>query len=140
MFQLIGLTIGLFISTNLDDLVVLLLLNEEIINRRLRVREVMYGQVIGMIIIGVASWLVSIGLSHFAPNLTRWLGILPIVIGLKMLVTNLRNTPSDDQNMPVQTKSWQNVLAIMALTLAGGPIIWLSIFQCYNIQPQYERP
>lgn len=120
MFQLLAVTVGLFISTNLDDMVVLLLLNEEIINRRLRVREVMYGQVAGILVIGAVSWLVSIGLSQFAPSLTRWLGILPILIGLKMLITNLRNTPGDEQTIPVQTKSWQNVLAILGLTLAGG--------------------
>ncbi|MCM0599069.1 cadmium resistance transporter [Periweissella fabalis] len=120
MLQLVVVTIGIFISTNLDDLVILLLLNEEIIKHRLRVQELVYGQLIGMAILVLTSWLLSMGLSYVAPSLMQWLGIVPILMGLKMLITNLHAAKTTDPAVNIQTKPWRNVLAITALTLAGG--------------------
>ncbi|CAH0415877.1 cadmium resistance transporter [Periweissella fabaria] len=131
MVQLIGLTIGIFITTNLDDLVMLLLLNEEVINRRLKLRELMYGQILGILIIGLISWLISLGVSHFVPGLTRWLGIFPLLIGLRMLINNIRST-TNEQTLRGQTSGWRNILAITALTLAGSAdnlAVYIPVFQ-----------
>lgn len=131
MVQLIGLTIGIFITTNLDDLVMLLLLNEEVINRRLKLRELMYGQILGILIIGLISWLISLGVSHFVPGLTRWLGIFPLLIGFRMLISNIRST-TNEQTLRGQTSGWRNILAVTALTLAGSAdnlAVYIPVFQ-----------
>ena len=110
MFALVITAVGAFASTNLDDL---LLLAAWIADRRLRVRHIVIGQYIGIgALLAVSAFAAFVGDALALP--TRWLGLLPIAIGLRRL-WQLRQ-PRDDTPMP----AGQAVGAVVAMTIANG--------------------
>ena len=102
-----------FLSTNLDDLVVLLALWTDPNSQR---REVLLGQLVATTVL-VGSALVVCSVAIVIPE--RWLaltGVLPIAVGAKRIWDRKADEEDDDQ-APSRRFGW---LAVMLVTLANG--------------------
>lgn len=119
MLHLIFLIISIFISTNLDDFALLLLLSEEVVNKRLQIHQIVLGQWLGMVLILGVSLSVSFGLKLLPLNLTHYLGIVPIMIGARMFWQNNKQTTPQKVKVYRQS-SWRQIFMVAGLTLAGG--------------------
>jgi cadmium resistance protein CadD (predicted permease) len=106
-----------FISTNIDDLFVLLAFFSDPTIKR---RDVILGQYIGicaLVAISIACSLVAIVIPH--PYLGL-LGLLPIAIGVKKLWSIRQNKNRDREDKASIHPSSHNIAAITAVTIANG--------------------
>jgi cadmium resistance protein CadD (predicted permease) len=117
VFALLGLAITLFVSTNADDLVVLV---GFFADPRFSVRDIFAGQYTGLAVLFVVSVVVSL-LSLVIPSAyLGLLGIFPILIGLKKLV-ELRHHPFNPDG-PVsrsRTANYGNMQTVALVTLGN---------------------
>ena len=117
IISLVGLAIVVFISTNVDDIFILLGFFSD---PAFRPRQIIAGQYLGvgtLFFISVLGSLVSLVL---APEYIGLLGIVPVVIGLKQLY-DLRRS-NDDVNEKEQGNhgSKGKILLVTAVTVANG--------------------
>lgn len=82
-----GLATVLFVSTNVDDIVLLVAF---LADRRFRTAEVTAGQLLGMAVLYGASVAASLVSVTVAPEHVAWLGIVPVALGIKELVERFR--------------------------------------------------
>jgi cadmium resistance protein CadD (predicted permease) len=117
LHELLGsivLAIGLFASTNIDDLFVLLGLFSD---PRYRRSDIVKGQYAGIAIlfgVSVAASLISLVI---APEYIGLLGLAPIAIGLKRLL-ELRREGAEEAGAAVNSSA--NIVAVAAVTVANG--------------------
>ena len=113
---LFALAIGLFVSTNLDDLFVLLGFFSD---PKFKPRQVAVGQLLGI----AALYAVSVAASRLAlvvaPAYVGFLGVLPILIGLKK-IWELRQDDAAEEDEPHTQRGQWNALAVAAVTIADG--------------------
>ena len=116
---LLALAIGLFVSTNLDDLFILI---GFLSTPGYRPRQIVAGQLAGIGALYAASVVLSLLALVVAPAWIGLLGVLPIVIGLKELRALLRAEPDDDDAAagPHAARGRGRVLAVAAMTVANG--------------------
>src|SRR6202453_2189424 len=116
---LFGLAIVLFVSTNVDDLVVLI---GFFAHPQFRARDVVAGQYAGLTILFVLSAAGAL-LSLVIPNTyLGLLGIFPILIGIRKLVA-LRHDPVVTDQTPDprgSTGSYGNIAGVALVTIANG--------------------
>jgi cadmium resistance protein CadD (predicted permease) len=110
----VGLAVVLFVTTNIDDVFVLLTFFAD---PKFRARQVVVGQYLGLAALVAVSSLASLISLVLAAPYVGLLGLLPIVIGLKKLVDAWQGTDDDDA---VQPASLGNVLTVAAVTVANG--------------------
>ena len=99
-----------FIATNLDDLLVLMLLFARAESRRGQLR-VAFGQYLGLAILTVGAMLCARGLASLPEQYLRLLGLVPILLAFRIW----RNR-EEEETEPAAA----GVLATAALTLANG--------------------
>lgn len=124
--------IAAFIVTNIDDLLVLLLLFAQ--SRSVRERaQVVIGQTSGFTVLILAS-LPGIFSQHIVPvSWLHWLGLVPLGIGIKLLLQPQKDedipsedliltTPAPNSWISRLSKIWGNprIYAIAAITIANG--------------------
>ncbi len=115
---LLALAIGLFVSTNLDDLFILLGFFSD---PTFKPRQVAIGQLLGI----AALYAVSVAASRLAlavaPAYVGFLGVLPIVIGLQK-IRELRRDGAEDEgeDEPHARGGRWNALSVAAVTIADG--------------------
>jgi cadmium resistance protein CadD (predicted permease) len=119
-----GLAVVLFISTNIDDIVLLVAF---LANAKFKTREVVAGQLGGngaLFAASVAASLVSIAV---APEYVAWLGWVPIALGVKELVEQLRGGDGDDDpgvaasaQSRASAGAFGRALAVAGVTIANG--------------------
>lgn len=118
LFALLGLAITLFVSTNADDLVVLV---GFFADHRFSVRDIVAGQYAGLavlFVVSVAASLVSLVIPTVYLGL---LGILPILIGWKKLVELRHHRAATDQpTSRGSSTSYANIHAVALVTIANG--------------------
>jgi len=117
VIALLGLAITLFVSTNADDLVVLV---GFFADPRFSVRDVVVGQYAGLAVLFVVSVAASL-LSVVIPGAyLGFMGIFPILIGLKKLV-ELRHHPlnPDDPVSRSRTANYGNMQTVALVTLGN---------------------
>jgi cadmium resistance protein CadD (predicted permease) len=118
LVALLGLAVTLFVSTNADDLVVLV---GFFADRRLSVRDIVAGQYAGLAVLFVVSVAASL-LSLVIPSAyLGLLGIFPILIGLKKLVELRHHDGASD--LPASrgvSTSYGNVHGVALVTMANG--------------------
>jgi cadmium resistance protein CadD (predicted permease) len=118
LVALLSLAVTLFVSTNADDLVVLV---GFLADHRFRVRDIVAGQYAGLAVLFVVSVAASL-LSLVIPSAyLGLLGIFPILIGLKKLV-ELRHH-DDKADLPASRgvgSSSGNIHAVALVTMANG--------------------
>jgi cadmium resistance protein CadD (predicted permease) len=116
LVALLGLAVTLFVSTNADDLVVLVGFFAE---HRFSVRDIVAGQYAGLAVLFVVSVAASL-LSLVIPSAyLGLLGIFPILIGLKKLV-ELRPSRADLPASRGVSTSYGNIHAVALVTMANG--------------------
>ncbi|CAN5174265.1 cadmium resistance transporter [soil metagenome] len=119
---LVGVGIAAFVSTNIDDLFILMVF---FATPRFPSSQIVLGQYIGMgslIGVSLAGSLISLVLP---PNLIGLIGLFPIVIGIKELVElHKKGDEEDDEKLAkkfLQRKKTQlPFLTVAAVTFSGG--------------------
>jgi cadmium resistance protein CadD (predicted permease) len=119
LVTLLGLAVVLFLSTNVDDLVVLIAF---FANSRFRARDVVAGQYAGLavlFIVSVAGALLTLAIPKAYLGL---LGIFPILVGIKKLLElrqdRAQAAPTKDLVAP--TGSQGNIASVALVTVANG--------------------
>jgi cadmium resistance protein CadD (predicted permease) len=120
----LGTAIVVFIATNVDDILLLAAL----FGSSMRARAVVFGTFIGIAVLTVA----SVGAAYAATTVPggwiRWLGLLPIALGLWLLwqLWRQRRQPDDDDDDDLaagrnfEARLHSQVLAVAAITIANG--------------------
>lgn len=113
---LIATAIGIFVGTDLDDLIVLtVLFLAGRTTRSPRVRDVVAGQYLGIGALVAASAAVALGLLVVPDRWVGLLGLIPFALGIRGLLTARRHTEGDQA--PVAATG---TLSIAAVTIANG--------------------
>ena len=138
--EILGLSIGAFVATNIDDLFILIVFFAK---RSFSTSQIIIGQSVGMgLLLGVSlvGSLIAIVIPH---NLLGLVGLFPIAIGIKELL-DLRNRENDDDDEDdVKTvdrlyksrwRTYLPFLVVATVTFSGGEEIgiYTSIFVFYS--------
>jgi len=117
MISLILLSIVLFATTHIDDLLLLL---SFFADRSVQRSAIVTGQYIGVILL-LLGGLVASGIAVILPPLyMRLLGVLPLVIGVSKLIGLFRSSSGGAEKVrPVATHG-RHMWGVAALTLASG--------------------
>lgn len=116
---LLALAIGLFVTTNIDDIFVLL---GFLSDPRFKPRQIALGQLTGLAALYGASVVFSLMALVVPPAYIGFLGVLPIGIGLVKMRELRQGEESGDDSTDGATRSQArgNVLAVAAVTIANG--------------------
>jgi cadmium resistance protein CadD (predicted permease) len=117
LVTLVTLSVGVFISTNLDDIFILLGFFSD---PKFTPRQIAIGQLLGIGALFAASVVASLLALVVAPAYVGLLGVLPIGIGLKKLWELWRDDDSDDESSEHPGGARWNALAVAAVTIADG--------------------
>ena len=120
----LGTAIVVFVATNVDDILLLAAL----FGSTLVARAVVAGQFIGIAVLTAVSVCAAYAATAVPAEWIRWLGLLPIALGLWLLVRLWRrrgqNAPDHDDDVIVEKKFearlHSQVLAVAAITIANG--------------------
>jgi cadmium resistance protein CadD (predicted permease) len=141
--EILALSIGAFVATNIDDLFILIVFFAK---RSFSTSQIILGQYAGMgLLLGVSfvGSLIALIIPH---NLLGLVGLFPIAIGIKELV-ELRNKKEDNNERDVKIVSrlsnsrWRTYLpflVVATITFSGGEEIgiYTSIFVTYSSLPE----
>jgi cadmium resistance protein CadD (predicted permease) len=119
VLALIGQAVVLFISTDLDDVFVLLAFFAD---PRFRTRQIVAGQFLGIAVLYTFSVAGSYLSLVVPPGFVGLLGLVPIVMGLKS-AWELRASPVANSPVTSEVKTpigRANVAAVFAMTIANG--------------------
>jgi cadmium resistance protein CadD (predicted permease) len=118
MLETAGLAILLFITTNIDDVFILLAFFAD---PKYRTRDIVAGQYLGIAALVAASAAISIAALMVPSTYIGLLGLLPILIGLQKLVALTKGDSAEDEEH-IDTKNFGagNALTIAAVTIANG--------------------
>lgn len=135
----VGVGIGAFVATNVDDLLFLMIF---FANRRFPVSQIVLGQYIGMGLL-IAVSLLGLLIALVVPsNLIGLVGLFPIAIGIKELLELRKNNENDknDEELHRLHLRGKKILAytfsltVAAVTFSGGEEIgiYASLFATNN--------
>jgi cadmium resistance protein CadD (predicted permease) len=120
ILELIGQAIALFISTDLDDVFVLL---GFFADPTFRIRQIVAGQFLGIAILYAVSVFGSWVSLIIPPAIVGLLGLVPITMGLKNL-WELRSSSEGSEPLLTDHRtssvSGVNIMAVVAMTVANG--------------------
>ena len=108
-----------FISTNLDDMFILAAF---FANPHFRTKDVVLGQYLGFIILLTVSSLAYFAQFIISPQWISFLGIIPIIIGIRSLIY-LKNPETDDSGRTPDFNKYkfgQKILPVALVTMANG--------------------
>lgn len=119
IFATVASASGLFVGTNIDDMVVLAVLNvSSRADGRPKAWQIWAGQYTGIAILVGISVLAALGLAVLLPERYTWLlGIVPIVLGLYKLFVAVRALRSGVHPTAAVAKG---LAGVVALTVANG--------------------
>ena len=118
VLELLGQAVGLFISTDLDDVLVLL---GFFADPRFPVRRIVAGQFLGIAILYVVSVAGSCVSLIMPAALIGLLGLVPIAMGLKGAWELFRPDDPDERSAaPGSAAERTNIAAVVAMTVANG--------------------
>jgi cadmium resistance protein CadD (predicted permease) len=123
LLALVGLAGVLFISTNIDDVALIVAF---LANPKFRTREVVAGQLAGIGLLYAASVAASRVSLALAPEHVAWLGLVPIAIGLKELAEAFRGGDDEERDATKVTARGESVgafaraVVVTAVTIANG--------------------
>lgn len=117
MIETLILGIGAFVGTNIDDILIDTLLFSGA-EGKTQVRSVVLGKYVGMGLLVFVSCLAAYGLRFLPQQYIHYLGIVPIALGIKEVITHLRHKGDEDENSAAREG---NLLLNTALiTVANG--------------------
>jgi cadmium resistance transport/sequestration family protein len=111
---------GLFVATNLDDIVVLTVLFAVAARgtSQLRGWQIVAGQYLGLITLIAVSFLAALGLTIVPDEWVGLLGLIPLAIGVLGLVRTLRGNDDDDE--AESALKAVGLLGVAGITIANG--------------------
>ncbi|WP_041796222.1 cadmium resistance transporter [Modestobacter italicus] len=113
--------IGLFMVTNIDDIIVLSLFYARGAGQRGTTTKILAGQYIGFGAILAAAVLVALGARSFLPEeAIPYFGLIPLVLGLLAAWRVWRSDDDDDDDEGKVSGKSLSVLTIAAVTFANG--------------------
>ncbi len=132
MIQTILTSVFAFAGTNIDDLFVLTLFFAQTTCRK-QDRAVLFGQYCGIGLLVLFSILCSLGLQFFPPDVLRFLGLLPIGLGIKAWLERNKETDADaaDPTLPTGKLS----LRVALISIANGADnlgVYIPLFSGYT--------
>ncbi len=111
---------GLFLVTNIDDIIVLSLFFARGAGQRGTTARITAGQYLGFGAILAASVLVALGAQAFLPeSAISYFGLIPLLLGLRAAWQVWRNRGDDDDDELADDKT-VSVLTVAAVTFANG--------------------
>lgn len=105
-----------FIGTNIDDIFVDTLLFSQADNGK-KARQVVLGKYLGIGTLVLVSIAISLGIGRLLTEYIAFLGIVPILLGVKAIVSAVKN---DDDDEEASKKSENFILNTALMTAAGG--------------------
>jgi cadmium resistance protein CadD (predicted permease) len=135
LFEILGLGIGAFVASNVDDLFILMMFFSK---SSFPISQIIFGQYVGMgLLLGVS--LIASFIALVIPNdLIGLIGIFPIAIGIKELLELRKKDDEDEEPAKKLPQSiWMAYLpfiTVAAVTFSGGEElgIYTSVFAAYN--------
>ncbi|GAA4718641.1 cadmium resistance transporter (or sequestration) family protein [Promicromonospora umidemergens] len=119
MLTTIAAAAGLFVATNLDDIVILTVLFAVAARGgRLRGWQIVAGQYLGLSTLIAVSFLAALGLTIVPDEWVGLLGLIPLAIGVLGLVRTLRG--SDDDDEAESALKAVGLLGVAGITIANG--------------------
>ena len=113
--------IGLFIATNIDDIIVLSLFFARGVGQRGTTARILVGQYLGFIGILGASVLVALGAGAFLPpEVIPYFGLIPLGLGLWAAWQAWRNRGADDDDEAKVEGKKVGVWTVAGVTFANG--------------------
>jgi cadmium resistance protein CadD (predicted permease) len=120
---IIALALAAFVSTNVDDLFLLMLW----FLKRTSFRTVLLGQAAGFTALVLVSVLGYLGTMALAQSSVHWLGLLPIAIGIKQLL-------STDQEDDRPADTWWTVATLTVANGGDSVAVYIPLFSRYNMR------
>ncbi len=105
---------GVFIGSNIDDLIVLVVLFLGARRGKLPARRIVAGQYLGYGILVAGSIVIALGLAAVPQRWIGLVGFVPLAIGLRGLLGAIRNGP---EHQPIVARG---LWAVAALSIANG--------------------
>ena len=113
--------IGLFVATNIDDIIVLSLFYARGAGQRGTTRKSLLGQYLGFGGILLAAVVISLGARSFLPeDALPYFGLIPLALGLYAAWRAWRNRGDDDDDEAKVADKQVGVLTVAAVTFANG--------------------
>jgi cadmium resistance transport/sequestration family protein len=116
-FSLIGIGVATFVATNIDDIVILIVIFSQAL---LPTRHVVFGQYVGfstLVAISVAGSLVSLVVPLWVIGL---MGLLPIGIGVKKLLEKSDGEGIEEAKEKLNQRQHWKFLTVAAITISDG--------------------
>jgi len=114
----IATAVGLFVATNLDDIVVLTVLFVASTRGGVRGRSIVAGQYLGFIALVALSAVAALGLTIVPDQWVGLLGLIPLVIGILALIRAQRDATHGDEAESALKAA--GVLGVAGITFANG--------------------
>ena len=113
--------VGLFVATNIDDIIVLSLFYARGAGQRGTTRKILLGQYLGFGGILLAAVVISLGARSFLPeDALPYFGLIPLALGLYAAWRAWRNRGDDDDDEAKVADKQVGVLTVAAVTFANG--------------------
>ena len=131
-FALLGIGIGAFVASNIDDTFILIILFTTV---TFQARHVFVGQFLGIAVLIIISALGSLIALVVPPFVIGLMGIIPIAIGIKRLVELRRDDQINHETVQPNKKSYLSFITVGAITVSNGGDdigVFTPLFAKYN--------
>ncbi len=120
MLSTIAAAVGLFVATNIDDIVVLTVLFAVAARATspLRGWQIVAGQYLGLVTLIAVSFLAALGLTIVPDEWVGLLGLIPLAIGVLALMRTLGG--KDDEDESESALKAVGLLGVAGITIANG--------------------
>ena len=131
-FSLLGIGIGAFVASNIDDTFILIILFSTV---SFRARDVFTGQFLGiavLILISALGSLIALVVPSFVIGL---MGFIPIGIGLKRLIDLRHRDETKKEAIQINKNSYLSFLTVAGITVSNGGDdigVFTPLFAKYN--------
>jgi cadmium resistance transport/sequestration family protein len=121
VFTAITTGIAAFIATNIDDIFILTVFFAQV-KASLHHRQIVIGQYLGFIVLLLVSLPGVFGPWFIPLDSLRWLGTIPVILGIAYLCKTEEDTAIEGQPKPSQDNSFLSpqISAVAAVTIANG--------------------
>lgn len=132
MLSTIFTSIAAFVSTNLDDLFILMLLFSQARTTKDR-QIILFGQYLGAAILIAASILIAFGAGFLPGQYLHWLGFVPIALGIRVWCSREKEEHRNDSIglasvVLLCLANGGDNIGIFAPLFAGGTPVQLAVF------------
>lgn len=128
MLEALFSSIFAFISTNIDDILILTFIFTA--NKNVKMHRIILGKYLGMMVLVSFSLLSAFGLKLLDERILPFLGIVPFLLGIKEIIGNFKN--KDDENTG---KNDGGILSTAFITIASGADnlgVYIPLFTGFN--------